>query len=133
VELLCYQPDLSPSQRLNLLFRPSTLEVAASQFQLEAFSSESKTSVRSDYPWSSWPDCDDKYERGRRDAGIVKDLYQGLFDADQKMAAALLEQIVEQTKRIPDTELSRLILPLLGQLLLSTDAESSAIRQFSSR
>jgi hypothetical protein len=109
---------------------PLVLDAAASQFDLQKYSSASKGSSRGDYSYSSWPDCYKDEERGRRDAGNVVGLYQQLLRSNGKKAFDLLGKIQLQTESLPNTEQSRLVIPLLQQMIDVVDRRSPHSRQF---
>lgn len=122
VEILSFSQSSSSGKDLTARLFPLVLDVAASQFKLQKYSSAAKdSSSRSDYPYSSWPSCYDKEEKGRRDASVVVSLYQQLFHSDRNKASELLSQLQSQTESLPYDELDRLIVPLLEQMMYIVD------------
>ena len=117
METLSFSRSSSANNDLVARFVPLFLDAAASQFELQKYSSASKnSSARGDYPYSSWPGCYGEKERGRRDASTVVALYQQLLQSDGK-ASELLTQIRSQTESLPCHELDRLVIPLLEQMM----------------
>ena len=98
------------------------LDAAASQFGLQQYSSAAKTSTSHDeYPYSSWPECQNESDKGRSDASLVVDLHQRLLQADGKKASELLGHIQSQTESLSFEELDRLVIPLLEQMIYIVD------------
>ncbi|KUJ07307.1 uncharacterized protein LY89DRAFT_362851 [Mollisia scopiformis] len=125
VEILSFSQTSSHEKYLATRLFPLVLDAAATQFELQKYSSASKGSrSRGDYPYSSWPDCYKDEERGRRDAGIIADLYQQLLQSDRKKASDLLDKLQSQTESLPHTELGRLVIPLLERMIYVVDRRS---------
>lgn len=127
-ELLSYSqtsnPDTGPMKRLF----PLLMEAAVTHFELQEYSSAKKSPCRR--PYSSWPDCNNQEEKGRRDASIVVDLYQRLLRHDTQKATALLGRISNQIFSISQKELDRFVFPLLEQMLSVVDLCSLDVRKF---
>ena len=122
VEILSYSQSSNPDEDLVARFFPLILDAAASQFELEKYSSAAKNMYHCDeYPYSSWPGCYNENERGCRDASIVVRLHQRLLQADGTKASKLLDQIQSQIESLRYEELDRLVVPLLGQMIYIVD------------
>jgi hypothetical protein len=129
VEILSYSQSSSHEKDVVARLLPLVLDVAASQFELQKYSSASKRSpLLADYPYSSWPSCCEG--KGQRDAGIVVGLYQHLLLSDGKKASNLLSKIQLQTESLPHAELDRLIIPLLEQMMHVVDLHSPEACKF---
>ncbi|MCJ1391367.1 hypothetical protein MMC18_004230 [Xylographa bjoerkii] len=121
VEILSFSQCSSSDKDLVAHLLPFVLDAAATQFDLQKYSSAAKSSCRNDYPYSSWPGCYKEAEKGRRDASIVVALHQQILQSDQKKASELLGQIQSQTESLPHNELDRFIIPLLEQMIYTVD------------
>lgn len=134
VEIFSFSQSACPSDDLVARLLPLVADAAVSQFELQKYSSTSKkSSSQDDYPYSSWPDCCDDCERGRRDAGILTSLYQHILKFNVMKASELLDQIQAQTECLDCDELDRLILPFLEQMMYTMDLRSDEARRFYQR
>ena len=131
VEILSFSQSSSPDKELVARLFPLILDAAASQFELEKYSSAAKNSHDcTDYPYSSWPDCHYENDKGRRDASIIVKLHQRLLETDRKKASKLLGRIQSQSQSLRHEELDRLVLPLLEQMMSIVDLCPSDACQF---
>jgi hypothetical protein len=127
---LSQNPNGDKQKHLVADLLPLVQDAAVAQFQLQKYSSASKTlSSRNDYPYSSWPKYGD-VKKGRLDASNIVKLYQQLLQSDTTKASELLDKIQSQTESLPEEELNRLVIPLLEKLLHIVDLSSPDARQF---
>lgn len=118
VETLSFSQCSSADKDIVALFLPLFLDAAVSHFKLEMYSSKDKFAChKDDYPYSSWSDCQSSDKRGERDASVIVDLHQHLLRVDKEKASELLRQIQAQTEHLAESELNRLIVALLKQMM----------------
>ena len=134
IELLSfsYSKEVEESQNKETFTRLLFLvqDAAVTQFQLQHYSSHSKNKHTHHYPYSSWPQTYNDTIESQNDARNVVSLYQRVAQSDQMMASSLLSKIQEQTGAIVQSELYRLIIPFLGQMLGVLDTSLAATSQF---
>ena len=92
-------------------------ENAVSQFELEKWSSASKSEL--DFPYSSWPEVGshDEGKRAKCDANLIVRLHERLLQSLPTDASKLLAKLQSQTESISEKELRRLVIPLLGEMI----------------
>ena len=137
IEVLSYSRSRSATKKeLVLRLLPPILYTAASRFELARYSSKNKEqSSRFDYPYSSWTECEidwrhDQRNKGRLDAYVVADFYQQILQLYPEQIPELLTKIQEQTEQLLLEELSRLVVPLLEEMLHIVNVSSPEISRF---
>jgi len=100
-------------------FFPLILIPAATQFELDNFSSAARSTG-----------CNDETEKGRRDADIVVKLYQKLLQLGRARATELLFKIKSQIAVLTHSKLDNVVIPLLRQLFPILDLSSLEVCDF---
>jgi len=103
-------PD-SSDKDLAACFFPLILISAATQFELEKYSSAAR------YRYTG---CYDETEKGRCNADIVVELYEQLIQLDRERATELLFKIKSRIEALTHSKLDKVVIPLLRQLILKS-------------
>ena len=116
-EILAFANSLNADQDLAARLLSLVWESAVTQFELEKWSSASKSKLN--FPYSSWPEVAsyDEEKRAKCDANLVVKLHERLLQSQPTDASKLLAKLQSQTESISDKELCRLIVPLLGEMI----------------